>query len=253
MEQLSITSFLRNGHEYHLHGYNEIANVPPGTTLRDAAKVLPASEIFYYRRGAGKGSVSAFSNLFRYKLLLEQGGWWADTDLVCFRRFEFAEPIIFASERTRTGTQVATAALKLPRGHAVARLAYEAARREDRARLAWGKTGPLLLDGLVRENGLRQFVKPPGVFCPLDYWDWKLLLSENSKPLEEWVTDETRAIHLWHENWRRAGLELNPTTGELQSTHVFAGFCRRLGFGSKPGQNDTIPVTKLLHQFGLKK
>jgi hypothetical protein len=253
MEQLSITSFLRNGHAYHLHCYNEIANIPAGTTLRDAAEILPASEIFYYRRGVGKGSVSAYSNLFRYKLLLEQGGWWADTDVVCLRRFDFTEPVVFASERTRTGTQAATAALKLPQGHAVARLCYEAARREDRASLTWGKIGPLLLDRAVRENGLHQFVKPPDIFCPLDHWDWKLLLSKDSKPLAELVTDESCAIHLWHENWRRAGLELNPTTGELQSTHVFPGFCRRLGFGPKLEQINTTPIAGLLRQFGLKQ
>jgi Glycosyltransferase sugar-binding region containing DXD motif len=253
MEQLSITSFLRNGHEYHLHCYNEITNVPAGTIMRDAAEILPSSEIFYYRRGAGKGSAAAFSNLFRFKLLFEKGGWWADTDVVCLRRFDFAAPVVFASERTRTGTQAANAVIKLPQGHAVARLCYEAASREDRTKLTWGKTGPLLLDRIVCENGLQQFIKAPGVFCPLDHWEWKLLLSENSKPLAERVMDESRAIHLWHEHWRRAGLELDPATGEHQSTRLFPRIRRRFGFGPKPAQNGTTPIAGLLRQFGLKK
>jgi mannosyltransferase OCH1-like enzyme len=200
--------------------------------LRDAAEILPAADIFYYRRGVGRGSVAAFANLFRYKLLLEHGGWWADTDVVCLRQFDFAEPIVIASERTPMGTQATNAVLKFPPGHAVARLCCEAAGREDRAKLTWGKIGPLLLDRVVRENGLQPFVKPPDIFCPLDHWKWKLLLSGNSQPLAEMVTDESRAIHLWHENWRRAGLELNPVTGEHQSTHFFLKLCRQLGFRS---------------------
>ncbi len=253
LEQLSITSFLRSGHEYHLYGYNDIASVPAGTTLRAAAEILPASEIFFYRHGAGRGSAAAFSNLFRYKLLLERGGWWADTDVVCLRQFDFAEPIVIASERIPKGIQATNAVFKLPPGHAVARLCYEAASREDRAKLTWGKIGPLLLDRVVRENELQQFVKPPDIFCPLDHWKWKSLLSENSKSLVELVTDESRAIHLWHENWRRAGLELNPVTGEPQSLRFFPRLCRRLGFRPEPGQNDTTPIAGLLRRFGLKQ
>src|SRR5205823_1893528 len=43
MEQLSIASFLRNGHDYHLYIYNELPNVPKGVVIRDASEILPAS------------------------------------------------------------------------------------------------------------------------------------------------------------------------------------------------------------------
>jgi len=105
----------------------------------------------------------------------------------------------------------------------------------------------------VCENGLQQFVKPPDIFCPLNHWEWELLLAENSKPLAELVTDESRAIHLWHENWRRAGLELNPTTGECQSTHLSPRLRRRLGFRPGREQSDTALIAGLLGRFGLKK
>jgi len=207
MEQLSIASFLQNGYEYHLYCYDEMANVPAGTILRDAVEILPASEIFYYQQGEGKGSVAAFANLFRYKLLLEKGGWWADTDMVCLRPFDFVEPIVFASERTDIAVQTANAILKLPRGHAVARLCYEAAKRENRAKLTWGKTGPLLIDRIIREKGLQHFIKAPDVFCPVNYLEWQSFLAVKSRPLEQLITNESRAVHLWHEMWRRAGIK----------------------------------------------
>jgi hypothetical protein len=252
LEQLSIASFLQNGHEFHLYGYDEIANVPRGTVLRDAAEILPASEIFYYRRGAGKDSVSAFSNLFRFKLLLERGGWWVDTDVVCLRRFDFAEPVVIASERTRNGTRATGAILKFPRGHAAVSLCYEAASREDRARLTWGKTGPRLVDRIVRENGLQPFVKPPEVFCPLDCWDWELLLADNSNPPRPLFTSESCAIHLWHELWRRAGIKLNAKTGEPQPG-FFDALGRKLGLKPEPARKGATPLAELLRRYGLIK
>ena len=251
LEQLAITSFLQNGHEYHLYCYDEIANVPHGTILRNAAEILPASEIFCYRRGQGKGSVSAFANLFHFKFLLERGGWWVDADTVCLRRFDFVEPVVIASERTLTGTQQATnAVIKFPPGHAAIRQCYEAASREDRARLVWGKTGPLLIDRVVRENGLQQFIKPPEVFCPLDFWDWKRLLTENANPPEQPFTNESHAIHLWHEMWRRAGIKLDPKTGEPRPP-FFDALLQRLGLKPKPARNGSTPFAELLRRYGL--
>jgi hypothetical protein len=250
LEQLSITSFLQNGHEYHLYCYDEVANVPPGTVLCDAAEILPASEIFYYRRGAAKGSVAAFANLFRLKMLLEKG-WWVDTDVVCLRRFDFAELVVVASERTRTGTQATNTVLKFPSGHAMARQCYEAASHENRAQLTWGKTGPLLIDRIVRKNGLQQFVKPPEVFCPFDYWDWERLLTENANPPRRPFTNESYGIHLWHEMWRRAGIKLDPKTGEPQPD-FFDSLWQRLGLKPKPVLNDSTPFAELLRKYGLK-
>jgi len=253
MEQLSINSFLRNGHGYHLFAYEKFANVPSGAVLRDAAEILPASEIFCYPHGVGKGSVAAFANLFRYKLLLERGGWWADTDVVCLRPFDFDEPIVFASERNGGGAQVTNAILKLPPDHAAARQCFETASREDRAKLTWGKTGPHLLNRVVRELGLEQFVQPPEAFCPLDHWEWESLLSENSKLPAELAAKQSYAIHLWHEYWRRARLELNGETGRPQSTRLFPRLCRRLGFAPGLAANNTTPIAGLLRRFGPGK
>ncbi len=82
MEQLSIASFLRSGHEYHLYVYGEMKNVPRGCVIRDASEILPAERIFQYPQYP---SYAGFANFFRYKLLLERGGWWADTDVICLQ------------------------------------------------------------------------------------------------------------------------------------------------------------------------
>jgi hypothetical protein len=48
MEQLSITSFLRNGHGYHLYVYGEVKNILMGKKVKDGdEEILPVSMIFH--------------------------------------------------------------------------------------------------------------------------------------------------------------------------------------------------------------
>src|ERR1700686_5215359 len=95
LEQLSIASFLQNGHEYHLYVYDLPKHVPVGTVVRNANEILPSSSIFQYREYQ---SYAGFANFFRYKLLLERGGWWVDSDTVCPKQFNFPEEHVFATE-----------------------------------------------------------------------------------------------------------------------------------------------------------
>src|SRR4051812_44012710 len=95
MEQLAIRSFLHHGHEFRLYTYQPVENLPPGTVELDAAEILPASAIF---ESASHKTFAGFSNFFRYKLLLEKGGWWVDSDVVCLVPFDFPTPYVFAQE-----------------------------------------------------------------------------------------------------------------------------------------------------------
>src|SRR5881227_24224 len=96
LERLSIASFLKNGHSYILYTYEPVEGVPAGAELKDANEILPSSSIFRYRE---YDTCSGFSNFFRYKLLLERGGWWADTDMICLKPFNLSAEFVFSSER----------------------------------------------------------------------------------------------------------------------------------------------------------
>jgi hypothetical protein len=208
LERLSITSFLRHGHEYHLYCYDDVGPLPAGVVLKDGNAILPASEIFRYSHGPERGSLSAFSNLFRYRLLQERGGWWADTDAVCLRPWDFPAPVVVASESTQDRrAKVANGVMKLPEGHPVAASCYGAASRVDRGTVQWGQIGSALLTRALVENNLLHVIMKPEVFCPLPWWDWHLLLAEDSGPARAFVTGDSYSIHLWQEMWRRAGLD----------------------------------------------
>ena len=92
MEQLSLSSFVKNGHDTHLYAYYDIDNVPEGVEVKDGREILPEDMIFKY---SDHNSFSGFSNYFRYKLISDKGGFWVDTAMVCLKPWDFTEPFIF--------------------------------------------------------------------------------------------------------------------------------------------------------------
>ncbi len=199
MEQLCIASFLRNGHEFHLYVYQETAGIPPGTVVRDGNAVLPASRIFTYREHK---TYAGFANFFRYKLLLEKGGWFVDADTVCLKPFEFGTPYVFSSEGINGNQLVNVGATCVPAGSAVMEYAWEACEQMNPEELQWSQCGPTLLRRAVEHCGLEEYVQPWAVFCPVHFSVWEQMLA----PDVAWTFgEETRAVHLWNELWRRSG------------------------------------------------
>ena len=83
---VSNLSFVACEHRFVLWLYGPLEhNVPPGVEIRDAAQIVPRDRVFCYKAGMRPGSYAGFSDLFRYKLLYDLGGWWSDLDAVCLR------------------------------------------------------------------------------------------------------------------------------------------------------------------------
>ena len=204
MERLSIASFLAQGHEYHLYVYGTVSNVPPGTCLRDAREVLPESMIFQYTEYP---SYAGFADHFRYKLLLDHGGWWADTDAVCLRPFDFPPDYVFSSELTAGGDAIPTNGfIKAPAGSEAMVYAWEQCRIKDPRRLTWGENGPRLVAEAIRRYSLGQYLQDPATFTPIAHFDWERIIEPGR--LGDF-TASTRAVHLWNEKWRCAGRDKN--------------------------------------------
>jgi len=199
MERLCISSFLKHGHPFHLYVYQATEGVPSGATALDANEILPASRIFLYR---DIPTYAGFANFFRYKLLLEKGGWFVDADTICLKPFEFAEPFVFSSEGAGGNGLVNLAALKVPKGSAVMQFAWDACQGMDVEKLQWTQAGPKLITRAVEEYALQRYVQSPEVFCPVFYPDWERVLDPKAVLPN---SPQTHAIHLWNELWRRAG------------------------------------------------
>jgi hypothetical protein len=216
LERLSIASFLANGHAFHLYAYDPIDGVPEGTRVLPAEAILPRSRIFRYREpaygrlaklrsrvfGAKLGSYAGFANLFRFKLLLEKGGWWVDLDTVCLRPFDFPGEYVFSSEIDRGAEAVDLAAIKVPAGSAIAGYLFQESDRKTPKDLYYGEIGPVLLGRAVERFHLQQYVQPSHVFCPIDFPDWEAALRSGG---DSKICPEAFAVHLWNEMWRRNG------------------------------------------------
>lgn len=171
LELLSIYSHVKVGHKVVLWTYNDIDNIPKEVLIKDANNILNHKEIFCYKLGDGKGSYSACSNLFRYKLLLEQGGWWSDIDLVALKPFSFNQEYVFASEIDRKGFCVPTSCvIKVIKNSEVMKFCWENSYKIDRETLQWGTIGPKMLSKAIFEHNLENYVQPSFIFCPIHFF-----------------------------------------------------------------------------------
>lgn len=227
MEQLCIRSFLDRGHPFHLYAYQDIANIPEGAELRDGREILPADRIFVYRKGSGKGSPSAFSNVFRYQLLLERGGWWADLDAYCLKPLSFEEEHVVGYEREKDGSlHVACGLMRIPAGSPIARFCWQECQNIDPDTVRWGQIGPRLTARAIRESDIPVRILPPEGFYPIDYIRFHRLVRDVSVPTDSY------SIHLWNSRWRREGLDPDAV---YPSGCIYEQLKRQHGIQSPPG------------------
>jgi len=238
-EVTCFKSFLDAGHAVHLYTYASSLEVPEGVGVKDAQDVLRQDEYFTYKKGAGAGSHSAFSNLFRYKLLYERGGWWIDTDVIClspeipeceeFFAFESPEIVNGAVLRFESNDPIMDYCLQ------------EASRIRDAA--SWGEIGPRLITRALRETGRIEAAMPEQLCYPIHHREALDLLKPS---LTDQLTHQIQGslfLHLWNEVFRRGGVAktMLPPEGSLLRT-----LADRHGGDGWGGEYDTNGLEKLL-------
>lgn len=202
MENLCLRSFVKNSHIVHLYCYEYIDDIPEGVILMDASEILPASKIFKYKNS---DSYAGFANLFRYKLLLEKGGFWSDLDIICIKPLVVNEKYLFASERLPNEKfQVNNCFIGVPKNSEIMSYCYTTVLNKKPEDLFWGETGPKLLTEAVIKYGLDEYVVDPDVICPIDFWNCQYFVS---KSLKEVINEDSYTIHLWNEMWRRNSMD----------------------------------------------
>jgi len=204
LELLCIESFVGNGHKFNLWAYDDISTpIPAGVELMDARQILPAESIFRYKYrnqfGHGKGSLGGFSDLFRYKLLYEKGGWWVDMDVCCLKTFDFPDAYVF---RTHQHLKLVGNIIKCPPKSALMKSCFERTKKEvDENNRDWHKPIQILIDEVYKYN-LQEHIKE---FSNPDSWRYirKLLSGKQNVP-PQWY-----AIHWVNEEWRRNQITKN--------------------------------------------
>ena len=213
-QQLCLKSFVDHGHEFILYCYDHF-DVPSGIELRDAAEFFPRDRVFFYRKGLDAGSVAAFSDLFRFRMLHDCGGWWVDADVVCLSPEVPSRDIVFAFE-DKSRQSVGSAVLKFPRAHP---LTLELCRGAEEAGtdIDSGQIGPHLITQVVRRHSLENLVMEAPAAYPLPPGDaLHALIPERCAKVREKTRGAT-FFHLWNEVLRRSGVlkSIAPPSGSF--------------------------------------
>jgi hypothetical protein len=208
MERLCMSSFMKNGHEFHLYVYGPLENVPSGVVIQDANEIVPEefSKQFRYPAQA--------SNYFFHMLLLKKGGWVTDMDNICLRTFDMAEDYVFYKA---AGTSVITTAIaKCPPDSRVMKYCCDYVDRmspEERGQLSYQAIGPDLVSNAVPMFSLRRFVRAGVTFDPI-HWDRAKLVVD---PTQKWELKYSYSLHLCHAAWNN-NCQSTAAPGESPST-----------------------------------
>jgi len=195
LERLSIQSFLRNGHKFVLFTYGDVGNVPEGTTVKDANKIIDLSDLHY----KDFPKLALFADFFRYKLLMERGGWWVDTDTVCLRPFDFESEYVFSSEDQKKGPHINNGMIKVPAKSEIMRWCWEKCLEMEIPNMVWGSSGPSLMKTAIENFELENHVCSPQTFCPIPWWDVEKLPDPD---VALTIPRTAYAVHLWGNLWK---------------------------------------------------
>ena len=207
IERMCLSSFVKINGGITLYTYSDVKGIPDGVEVKDGNTILDESEIFTYSVGEGKGSVSAFSNIFRYKLLYELGGWWVDTDVLCLNPLPKDDKFIFSTEYQMDMTpHTATGIIKCEPNSRIMKECFDFSMKQDKGTLKWGEIGPKLLHRKVKELGMEEYLVETVEYNPLKGTEVSKLFDPHVN-LNYELTSKT--VHLWNEIWRRFGVDKN--------------------------------------------
>jgi hypothetical protein len=170
MQLLTIRSFLAHGFTFRLWAYDrDLTPIPAGVLVEDANDVIPEDRVFRYPEngqidvGFGKGSYAGFSDIFRYKLLYDHGGWYTDMDVTCLKPPDFATDYVF---RDHWLLPAVGNIMRCPPRSLLMERSYElAARVVDEMNDDWHKPVRIMCR-FIEDLGLTRFIRP-GI-CNLD-------------------------------------------------------------------------------------
>lgn len=205
IELLTIHSFIQQGHIFHLWAYENIqTELPAGVIIEDANQILPSEAVFRYRSankyGHGKGSVSGFSDIFRYKLLYMKGGWWTDMDVTCLKPLNATTRYFF---RKHHQLQMVGNVMKVPPQSKLMLDCYEQAAAEvNENNTDWHKPIDILIHH-VFANGLDLYIFAH--VSNVDDWDQLVPHIVGDEPIPEhyWF------VHWMNEEWRSRQISKN--------------------------------------------
>lgn len=208
LEWVCLSSFIEHQHSVRLFSYKPVI-APAGVSVEDAAEIVPRNELFLF-----KGSVSAFSNLFRYCLLRKYNEWWVDTDVYCLRndipdcRYAWAEQDV---------DQINGAVLKFPPNDPTLREITRAAYEIGSHVKVWGELGPDLLTKYLMASKFDGHFGKRIEFYPIYFMETFLFWLPDYGDIVAEKCRDSYFIHMWTSVFPQMGIDRykKPPTGSF--------------------------------------
>jgi O-methyltransferase len=194
--------------------YEDVKDIPEGTTVKDGNEILPISERQKVRYEAH------FSDRFRTLVVFKNGGWYSDMDEVCLRPLDSLDPYVFISEyrydgehraRTKEEQLVNCCLFKAPAGCPFLKAVIDGQSMMDALSLPKYsiELGPVLFRNIIPLFHLEQYVAPPEVYDALGPDELKGFTDRS------WgFNQEARTAHLRQSYW-------SPETGGFDPDAVY--------------------------------
>ena len=231
MSRLSLQSMVRQGHPVRLYTYDNLAamqaRVPSGVMVVDAASLVPAA---IYQHAVLNSDIRYFSDIFRYAVLHELGGWWLDTDIVLVKPLDFGREHVFSTQWSgvEQGHVCVGDVMRAPKGsvHMANLYALSLQRMFSENRVEYGAVGPLLLSEYLLVAGgeeLQSSILPPSSFNAIDRREVELFAVESRAGFELLSDPRVTGVHLWGRMWAERGLRFDAVPEES-----VAGYLKKL-------------------------
>jgi hypothetical protein len=208
LEWACLSSFVEHGHKIRLFCYESI-DVPPGVIVEDASDIVGSEQVF-----SAEGGFAAFSDIFRYQLILKYGEWWVDTDVYCLS--EKIPQCRYAWAREDTDT-INGAILKFPAKDPMLLEISNAATEISKHTTAWCTLGPSVLTQYLDGVQVSGHFGTTESFYPIHWLECFLfwLPDQNDAILQR--TRRSCFVHLWTSVFGKFGMDryFSPPAGSF--------------------------------------
>jgi len=219
-EIMCIKSFLKHGFFVNLwtfskQNYENLLNLE-NLEIKNANQILKQQELVKFTQNSQKNNLSSFTNMFRYKLLNNFGGWWFDTDCYCLKNvsefLKLTENNQFIICRSPDGL-INGSVMYFEKNSYTKEMAeiVEKKLKKRNNNFYWGEIGPYLLTEFFKNKNLEDKILEANYFYELAPLEFHLIFTTNKEKISivEKRINSSLVTHLWNEMYRRYNINKN--------------------------------------------
>ena len=225
-EEANFLSFLNNGFNVNVWSYQKLT-LPKEIVNRDANEIISKEFLTKFNQNFQKSNMSSFSNLFRYELILKEGGWWFDSDCIClkdvsdFSKLANNQKFVLALENPDL---VGSSVMYINDKNIAEMLLDETNKRikENNYKFFWGEIGPYLITDVFKAKNLFEKTIKTEYFYKIKPEEFHILFDPDSTSSVQTLLKDSFVCHTWNEMFRKFDIEKKklPPKNSYLSDHI---------------------------------